>query len=39
MEIKLHTPLTEDKILNLKAGDSVLLSGVIILLEMLHIKD
>jgi fumarate hydratase subunit beta len=29
MEIKLHTPLTEDKILNLKAGDSVLLSGVI----------
>ncbi|OOM82491.1 fumarate hydratase class I, anaerobic [Clostridium puniceum] len=29
MEIKLETPLTEDKILNLKAGDSVLLSGVI----------
>lgn len=29
MEIKLHTPLTEDKILNLKAGDSILLSGVI----------
>ena len=29
MEIKLQTPLTEDKLLNLKAGDSVLLSGVI----------
>ena len=29
MEIKLHTPLTEDKIKDLKAGDSVLLSGVI----------
>jgi fumarate hydratase subunit beta len=29
MEIKLETPLTEEKILNLKAGDSVLLSGVI----------
>lgn len=29
MEIKLHTPLTEDKISKLKAGDSVLLSGVI----------
>ena len=29
MEIKLHTPLTEEKILNLKAGDSVLLSGII----------
>lgn len=29
MEIKLETPLTQDKILNLKAGDSVLLSGVI----------
>lgn len=29
MEIKLHTPLTEEKILNLKAGDSILLSGVI----------
>lgn len=29
MEIKLQTPLTEDKILNLKAGDSVLLSGTI----------
>lgn len=29
MEIKLETPLTEDKVLNLKAGDSVLLSGVI----------
>lgn len=29
MEIKLHTPLTEDKILNLKAGDRVLLSGII----------
>ena len=29
MEIKLKTPLTEDKIQNLKAGDSVLLSGVI----------
>lgn len=29
MEIKLHTPLTEDKLKGLKAGDSVLLSGVI----------
>ena len=29
MEIKLQTPLTEDKILNLKAGDSILLSGTI----------
>lgn len=29
MEIKLQTPLTEDKILNLKAGDSVLLTGII----------
>ncbi|OOM11275.1 Fe-S-containing hydro-lyase [Clostridium saccharobutylicum] len=29
MEIKLHTPLTEDRILNLKAGDSILLSGTI----------
>lgn len=29
MEIKLHTPLTEDKLKSLKAGDSVLLSGVI----------
>jgi fumarate hydratase subunit beta len=29
MEIKLQTPLTEDKILNLKAGDSILLSGII----------
>ena len=29
MNIKLHTPLTEDKILSLKAGDSILLSGVI----------
>ena len=29
MDIKLHTPLTEDKILSLKAGDSILLSGVI----------
>ena len=29
MEVRLQTPLTEDKILNLKAGDSVLLSGVI----------
>ncbi len=29
MEIKLKTPLTEDKIVNLRAGDSVLLSGVI----------
>lgn len=29
MEIKLQTPLTEEKILNLKAGDSVLLSGII----------
>jgi fumarate hydratase subunit beta len=29
MEIKLETPLTEDKILNLKVGDSVLLSGII----------
>lgn len=29
MEIKLNTPLTEDKIMELKAGDSVLLSGII----------
>ena len=29
MEIKLQTPLTEDKLVNLKAGDSILLSGVI----------
>ncbi|MDR3595225.1 Fe-S-containing hydro-lyase [Clostridium sp.] len=29
MEIKLQAPLTEDKILNLKAGDSILLSGII----------
>lgn len=29
MNIKLHTPLTEDKILSLKAGDSILLTGVI----------
>lgn len=29
MEIRLETPLTYDKIKNLKAGDSVLLSGVI----------
>lgn len=29
MEIKLQTPLTEDKIKGLKSGDSVLLSGII----------
>ncbi|MBN1066603.1 Fe-S-containing hydro-lyase [Clostridium botulinum] len=29
MEMKLHTPLTSEKILKLKAGDTVLLSGVI----------
>ncbi|MDD6795196.1 MAG: Fe-S-containing hydro-lyase [Clostridiaceae bacterium] len=29
MEIKLTTPLTEEKIINLKAGDRVLLSGTI----------
>ena len=29
MEIRLETPLTYDKIKDLKAGDSVLLSGVI----------
>lgn len=29
MEIKINTPLTEDKIKNLKAGDTVLLSGVL----------
>lgn len=29
MEIKLQTPLTEDQISKLKAGDSVLLSGII----------
>ena len=29
MEIRLHTPLTEDKLVNLKAGDTVLLSGTI----------
>jgi len=29
MDIKLHTPLEESEIINLKAGDSVLLSGTI----------
>ncbi|PRR83558.1 Fe-S-containing hydro-lyase [Clostridium vincentii] len=29
MEVKIITPLTEDKVKNLKAGDSVLLSGVL----------
>ena len=29
MEIKIHTPLTEDKVRGLKAGDRVLISGVI----------
>lgn len=29
MEVKLHTPLTEDKVIDLKAGDSILLSGTI----------
>ncbi|MDU7439620.1 MAG: fumarate hydratase C-terminal domain-containing protein, partial [Clostridium sp.] len=29
MEIKLNTPLTADKTKGLKAGDSILLSGVI----------
>ena len=29
MEIKITTPLTEEKTKKLKAGDSVLLSGVI----------
>ena len=29
MEIKLNAPLTADKLADLKAGDSVLLSGVI----------
>ena len=29
MEIKITTPITEDKIKNLKAGDTVLLSGVL----------
>ncbi|MBZ9690121.1 MULTISPECIES: Fe-S-containing hydro-lyase [unclassified Clostridium] len=29
MEMKLHTPLTSEKILKLKAGDTVLLSGII----------
>lgn len=29
MEIRLQTPLTEDKLSSLKAGDSVLLSGII----------
>lgn len=29
MEIKLHTPLTQEKISKLKSGDSILLSGVI----------
>ncbi|NFG61814.1 Fe-S-containing hydro-lyase [Clostridium sp. CMCC3677] len=29
MEIKLHTPLTSEKTLKLKAGDTVLLSGII----------
>ena len=29
MEIKLTTPLTEDKVKKLKSGDTVLLSGVL----------
>jgi len=29
MEVKITTPLTEDKVKSLKAGDSVLLSGVL----------
>ncbi len=29
MKIRLNTPLTEDKLVNLKAGDSILLSGTI----------
>lgn len=29
MEVKITTPLTEDKVKNLKAGDTVLLSGVL----------
>ncbi|MGN2371120.1 Fe-S-containing hydro-lyase [Clostridium cagae] len=29
MEMKLHTPLTSEKILKLKTGDTVLLSGII----------
>jgi fumarate hydratase subunit beta len=29
MEIKLNTPLTDEKVINLKAGDTVLISGVI----------
>ncbi|NFH69555.1 Fe-S-containing hydro-lyase [Clostridium botulinum] len=29
MEIKLHTPLTLDKVLKLKSGDTILLSGTI----------
>ncbi|MBP1744402.1 MAG: fumarate hydratase [Firmicutes bacterium] len=29
MDIKIHTPLTEDKVRSLKAGDRVLISGVI----------
>lgn len=29
MEVKLHTPLTKEKVLTLKAGDSILLSGTI----------
>ena len=29
MEIRINTPLTKDKVVNLKAGDTVLLSGVI----------
>ncbi|WP_315077886.1 Fe-S-containing hydro-lyase [uncultured Clostridium sp.] len=29
MEIKLHTPLTSEKTLKLKAGDTILLSGII----------
>ena len=29
MEIKINTPLTEDKVKNLKAGDTILLSGIL----------
>lgn len=39
MEIKLETPLNEEKIRQLKAGDSILLSGIIYSARDAHIKD
>ena len=39
MEKKITLPITDEDIKNLKAGDSVLLSGSIIKAEMPHTKD